>query len=224
MTRRHMAVAAMLLLVLAATVVTSALRLAGEFAAQDARFQFKRWMGGKVKPEPAAIEAAEAQLRTALSLDSGNPHLHSDLGHLLAWHAGSSLHSEESAKALHQGALEQFRQAAHRQPTASQSWLAVALTHYRGGMVDAEFAQALELALRWWPWKDDVQLLGIQLGLATWQALDEPRQRLIADSIRRQAHWKLVDQKPALIRLLRHYGRADLGCPWAGPALGCRED
>jgi hypothetical protein len=89
------------------------------------------------------------------------------------------------------------------------------------GQVDIEFTDALKQTLRWAPWQPQLQMSAIQLGLATWQILDEPSQRLVAEAIRRQAEWKMVDQKPALIRLLLSYGRLELGCPWAGKALAC---
>jgi hypothetical protein len=53
-----------------------------------------------------------------------------------------------------------------------------------------EFALALDQTLRWAPWQPLLQLSAIQLGLATWQILDEPRQRLVAEAIRRQANGK----------------------------------
>jgi hypothetical protein len=66
-----------------------------------------------------------------------------------------------------------------------------------------------------------VQLLGIELGLASWQALTEPLQQEIASAVRAQAGWLLVNQKPPLIQMLKRYRRSDLACPWAGAAFPC---
>ena len=97
----------------------------------------------------------------------------------------------------------------------------MAFARFNLGLVDIEFARALEQTLRWAPWQPQLQILSIELGLAVWQALDEPTQQLISNAIGRQSTWRIVDQKPALIKLLRHYGRTELGCPWAGAALEC---
>lgn len=214
--------AILVLVVIAATAYFTAMRFATEMSTQDARFNFQRWETGKAKPKAGEVNAAMASLRAALDYDPVNAALHSDMGRILYWSVRSdSRMVDAESRVTRQTALESFRQAALLRPTSGHSWASVALTRYMLGHVDAELTLAMEQTLRWAPWHPQVQLVGIQLGLATWQELAPSTKQLIADAIRRQGEWKLADQKPALIRLLRGYRRTELGCPWAGAALGC---
>ena len=213
--------AGVLLPVLAITAIVSAKRLAAELAAQDARYQVGRWLKGKAIPDAAALATAEAGFRSALAYDPGNPHLHAEAGRFLVWKSAPSTLAHDQALALRREALTHFQRAARRMPTSSHAWNGVATTRVGALLVDREFVLALEQGLRWWPRHADVQMTGIRLGLATWQVLDEPTRHLVATAIRRQAEWVWVDQKPALVRLLKAYERPELGCPWAGAALSC---
>lgn len=214
--------AALLLMVISAAVYFTATRFLAELSAQDARYRFERWQAGKAKPQDGEVAAAIAGLRAALAYEPGNPNLHSDLARVHYWSARSGSLVDAGSRAERESALESFHQAARLRPTSGHTWANIALTRYMLGHVSVEFALALDQTLRWAPWQPQLQLSAIQLGLATWQILDEPRQGLVAEAIRHQAEWKMADQKPALIRLLRGYGRMELGCPWAGAALGCK--
>ena len=214
--------AALLLMAISATVYFTAMRFLAELSAQDARYRLERWEAGKAKPQDGEVAAAIAGLRAALAYEPGNPNLHSDLGRAHYWRVRSGSLVDAESRAGREQALESFHQAARLRPTSGHTWANVALTRYMLGHVSIEFALALDQTLRWAPWQPQLQLSAIQLGLATWNILDEPRQRQVADAIRHQAEWKMADQKPSLIRLLRGYGRLELGCPWAGAALGCK--
>lgn len=213
--------AVLLLVAITATAYFAAMRFAAEMTAQDARYRITRWEAGKAKPQAGEVDAALAALRAALAYEPGNPNLHSDLGRLEYWRvlAGSLVDAE--SRAAREAALASFHQAAQLRPTAGHTWANIALARYMLGHVSLEFVLALEQTLRWAPWHPQLQLTAIQLGLATWPLLEPSMQQQLAGAIRRQADWKMADQKPALIRLLQAYGRRELGCPWAAAALKC---
>ena len=213
--------AILLLLALAATGYTTAMRFAAEMTSQDARYRFERWEAGKAKPLDGEVGAAVASLRAAMDYEPGNPNLHWYLGRIDDWRVRSGSLAAAESRATRQAALESFRQAALLRPTSGHSWVYVTLTRYMLGLVDVEFVLALEQMQRWAPWQPQLQLIEIQLGVATWQIMPLSTQMLLIEAIRRQAGWKLADQKPALIPLLRGYRRNELGCPWAGRALAC---
>ncbi len=216
-----MLAATVLLFAVGATVYFATMRFAAELTAQDPRYQFERWNGGKGQPNTDEVRAAIAQMRAALAYEPGNPNLHSDIGRLEYWRVRTGVLADPVSRAGREAALESFRQAALLRPTSGHTWANIALTRYMLGQVDLEFTLALEQTLRSAPWQPQLQLLGIQLGLATWQFVPLSTQMLLVEAVRKQAEWKMADQKPALIRLLRAYGRMDLGCPWAGKALAC---
>lgn len=213
--------AVVLLTGLAIACYFSVMRLAAELTAQDPRYQFSRWGTGKAKADEQGVMAVLAGMREASAYEPGNPNLHSDIGRLEYWRVRTDGLADPAARSGRERALASFRQAALLRPSSGHTWGNVAFTRFNLGLVDIEFARALEQTLRWAPWQPQLQLLGIELGLAVWQALDEPTQRLITEAIGRQSVWPMLDQKPALITLLRRYGRTELGCPWAGAALGC---
>lgn len=215
------AAAVLLLTALAATAYFSVMRFAAEMAAQDARYRFERWEAGKAKPLDGEVNAAVASLRSTLDIEPANPNHHWYLGRIQDWRARSGSLDGAEPRTVREAALASFRQAAMLRPTSGHAWGNIALTRYTLGQVDVEFILALEQTLRWAPWQPQLQLIGIQLGVASWQFMPLTTQMLVIDAIRRQAEWKMADQKPALIRLLRAYGRAELGCPWAGKALAC---
>jgi cytochrome c-type biogenesis protein CcmH/NrfG len=213
--------AILLMMVTAATAYFTAIRFAAEMISQDARYHFERWDAGRATPQAGEVSVAVASLRAALDYEPRNPNLHWYLGRIDYWRVRSGSLTDAESRAVRQVALESFRQAALLRPTSGHSWVNLALTRYVLGQVDAEFVLALEQTLRWAPWQPQIQLIGIQLGVATWQLMPLSTQMLLIEAIRRQAEWKMADQKPALIRLLRGYGRNELGCPWAGKALAC---
>lgn len=213
--------ALLLLLVLAATAYFTAMRFAASVTAQDVRYRFERWEAGKVKPQAGEVNAAMVSLRSALDYEPGNPNLHWYLGRLDDWRTLSGSRTYAESRTARQAALESFRQFGLLRPTSGNSWIYIARTRYMLRQNDAEFVLALEQALRWAPWQPQVQLLGIELGLATWHIMPLSTQMLLIDAIRHQAEWKLANQKPALISLLRRYRRMELACPWAGKALAC---
>ncbi len=213
--------AILLLLAIAATGYHAAVRFAAVMTAQEVRYHFERWESGKGKPQAGEVSAVEASLHRALDYEPRNPNLHWHLGRIDDWRIRSGSPADDESRTARQAALESFRQVALLRPTSGYSWIYIARTRYMLGQIDAEFVLALQQALRWAPWQPQTQLLGIELGLATWQLMPIDTQMLLLESIRRQAEWKMVDQKPALIRLLRSYRRLELGCPWAGKALAC---
>lgn len=217
----RLCIAAALAVVLLATMFRAGQRGLAEVVAQESRFEFQRWQAGKTRPDAAAAGAITARLRQALALDPDNPNLLADLGRIESWRVREGPLYDDGVRTARGTALENFRRAARMRPTSGHSWANVAVAKVGLGSLDAEYRAALQQTLRWAPWDAKVQLVGIELGLASWQFLSEEMRQDITRSLGRQAAWPLVEQKPALIRLLRHYRRTELGCPWGGAALGC---
>lgn len=215
-------VAALLLLAgFALTALIAGKRGLADVVAQQPRYEFERWQAGKSNPGAAAATGMGDGLRSALALDPDNPNLLLDIGRLDSWQVRNGPMHDSAVRATRQGALENFRRAARLRPTSGHSWAIVAQAKYGAGSVDSEFAAALEQAMRRAPWQAQVQLISIELGLASWQALTVPMQLALGKAIRTQAGWKMVDQKPALFRMIKNYRRSDLACPWAGAAFPC---
>lgn len=176
----------------------------------EARYQVDRWRAGKFVPDALKLDAIQNDLGKARDLDPANPNLHEDLGRFQAGRVERDNAYDPEVRAMRQQALMRFRQALELRPTSGHAYANVALMKYRLGEIDQEFSQSLQQAMRRSPWEPQVQLLGIELGLATWQALADSSREMLKQAIQVQGQWQLVRQKPALQSLLKRYRRLDL--------------
>lgn len=201
---------AMLLVGLLAVVYTAGQRGLAYVLAQEPRYEIERWRSGKFAAGNAKFDAIQADLHQALGMDPGNPDLVEDLARLHAARVERGQSYDTPVREMRQQALAGFRQAVQLRPTSGHGWVNVALTKFRLGEVDQEFSGALQQALRRSPWEPKVQMIAIELGLASWQALSDSTRAAIQQAIRSQTRWKLANQKPALQSLLKRYQRPDL--------------
>lgn len=100
------------------------------------------------------------------------------------------------------------RRALQQRPTASQTWINLALTKQSLGEIDAEFFTALEQSARYGPWEPPVLLLGLQLGLGAWDRAS-PAQREGILQMRDRAVWR---DPGSVNRIARDYSRPELAC------------
>lgn len=218
---RRAAIATVFFATLGTTAYLAGQRWVAEIVAQDAQFQFARWQRHAGLPDAVALNAAESELIAALGHDPTNPHLESALGRLISWRINLESGPPEGLAQRRNEASRHYRAVAQALPTSGHAWIGVAYAYRLLDPGNPAFAAALRQMLRLSPWQPQVQMAGIKLGLSAWQALDADTQQDISRAIQRQAEWKLVDQKPALIALIKAHGQPQLGCPWAGAALDC---
>ena len=202
--------ALILLSTLPLVIYSAAQRGLAEVVAQEPRYQMERWRTGKSAPGVPMLDAMQAELGKASELDPNNPNLLEDIGRFHAVRVERGQAYDPEVRAMRQQALARFRQALERRPTSGHAYVNVALMKYRLGEIDLEFSESLLQAMRRSPWEPRVQLTGIELGLASWQALADPTRETLKQAIHAQAQWQLVNQKPALQSLLKRYSRTDL--------------
>jgi hypothetical protein len=193
-------------------VYLSAARGMADVVAQEPRYEIERWRTGKLTPDSLKLNAIQAELHKARDLDPLNPNILEDLGRFYAARVERGQSHEPVVRETRQQSLAYFRQALELRPTSGHAWVNVALMKFRLGEIDQEFSQSLAQALHRSPWEPQVQLLAIELGLGSWQALSDPTRQRLRQAIRSQGDWKLVNQKPQLLSLLKRYQRSDLGC------------
>lgn len=204
---------AMIMLVMLPLVIYwAAQRGLAEVAVQEPRYVVNLWRSGKLQPDAAKLDAMLAEMTKAHDLDPSNPNLLEDLGRFHAFRVERGNPYDQEVRAVRQQALERFRQVLQLRPTSGHAWVNVALMKFRLGEVDQEYSAALEQALRRGPWEPQLQLLAIELGVATWQVLTAPMQQTLERNIRAQGGWRLANQKPALMALFKRYKRPDLVC------------
>jgi len=183
-----------------------------DVVAQEPRYAIDRWRAGKLAPDMIKLNTMQAELHKARNLDPGNPNLLEDMGRFHAARVERGQAYDTEVRVTRQQALAWFRQALELRPTSGYAWVNVALMKFRLGEVDQEFSKSLQQTLHRSPWEPRVQLIAIELGLASWQALSDSTRQTLRAAIRSQGQWKLVNQKPMLVSLFKRYKRSDLDC------------
>lgn len=178
--------------------------------AQEPRYEMERWRSGNPFPDPTRLDAMQAALNEARNLDPRNPRLMEELALLLAARVRGRYNHEPEVREARLQSLVLLRQSLEQRPTFAEVWIDLALIKFRLDETDREFTQALQQGMRLAPWEATVQLRAIELGLANWESLADPLRDALKQSIQAQAGWQLVKQKPALLALVKRYGRGDL--------------
>lgn len=183
-----------------------------DVVAQEPRYEIERWQIGKSAPDSVRLNSLQAELHKAWNLDPGNPNLLDDLGRFHAARVARDQPHDMEAREARQKSLTYFRQALELRPTSGHTYANVALSKFRLGEIDQEFTWSMEQALHRSPWEPQVQLIAIELGIASWQALSDSTRQKLRQAIRSQGQWKLANQKPQLLSLFKRYRRSDLNC------------
>jgi hypothetical protein len=183
-----------------------------DVVAQEPRYEVERWQIGKSAPDGVRLNVLQAELHKAMDLDPGNPNLLDDLGRFHGARVARERPNDAGVRESRQQSLTYFRHALELRPTSGHAYVNIALSKFRLGEIDQEFTGAMEQALRRSPWEPQVQLIAIELGIASWQALSDSTRQKLQQAIRSQAQWHLANQKPHLLLLFKRYRRSDLNC------------
>jgi hypothetical protein len=208
----RIAIVVLLLAGLLAATYSAGKRGLAEVVAQPARYEMDRWRNGRIAPDRFRFDISHAALMRALELDPVNPNLLEDLGRLYAASVEQGVAVNPYVRDMRQQSKMYFSRAVAYRPTSGRAYGAVAGIKFALGDLDSEFSASLLQAHRRGPWDPQLQLLVIELGLASWQALPDENRQMLGAAIRAQAQWKLANQKPGLTALLSRYGRSDLNC------------
>ena len=192
-----------------------------DVVAREPRYEMDRWATGKLKPDQNQLDAIQAELHKAQALDPDNPNLLEDLGRFYAARVETGRPHDPSVREMRQQSLALFRQSVVLRPTSGHAYINAALMKFRLGEIDQEFSESLQQALRRSPWDPKIQLIAIELGLAAWQALSDTTRQATRSAIRLQGQWKLVDQKPPILALLKRHKRMELICLLEPSANAC---
>jgi hypothetical protein len=119
----------------------------------------------------------------------------------------------QAAVAAARESRDSYRRALRQRPTASQTWVNLALVKQSLGEIDDEFFTALEQSARYGPWEPPVLLLGLQTGLGAWDQANPVRRELILGMRDRAVQRDIA----SVNRIARDYTRPDLACDPKAP-------
>ncbi|MEN0104798.1 MAG: hypothetical protein AAGC84_00055 [Pseudomonas sp.] len=106
------------------------------------------------------------------------------LGQVYSWQAFDQPAGAASARPSRLLAADAYRRSAQARPTWAGTWAHLAQSKYALGEVDGEFAQAMEQANEWGPYRPDVQLQLASTGLRAWPELDQQQRAQVVTSAR----------------------------------------
>lgn len=206
---------------LSLVVYWSAKRGLADVIALEPRYQIERWRATKFVPDNGQRDEIQSELNKALDLDPHSPRLLDDMGRFHATAAERGKSFDPEVIRIRQQALGWYGQLLQQQPTSGHAWVNFALTKHRLGEIDSGLSLALQQALHRAPWDPKIQLLVIEIGLASWQAQSADMQQILRQAIRTQGQWQFVKQKPALEALLKRYRRPELACLLEAAPVAC---
>jgi hypothetical protein len=198
----------------AALVPAAQMTVAG-LASYRAEVALQRWNATQQVPAEAKWQSAlgaAKQANAVYPVASGT--YREQLGQIYSWKAFDQPAGAESARPSRLLAAEAFRQSTLARPTWPNTWAHLAHSKYALGEFDAEFAQALQSANRWGPYRPDVQLELASIGLRAWPMLTQ-QQRVDAITSARQAMDSNNQTAHSLIALAQANGLEQTLCTGA---------
>ncbi|MBQ0789203.1 MAG: hypothetical protein KBT50_01190 [Cycloclasticus sp.] len=199
--------AAPLLLVLLVLILVSFNRTVGGFNDFLLSSHMHYWNQQKVDPASGDLLKMEQFYQTAASYVPNDPSLLQLGGHLSEWKAYAAADDEERRQ-LFTESLIRYRASIHERPTWPYTWFDLAKAKIRASEIDAEFQTALINTVRLGPNERKLQIGVVQLGMLTWESLDEQTQ----DKVLGVVNIVLNRNPKTLYRAVESYGRLDLLC------------
>ena len=157
------------------------------------------------------LQRAEVALRLGSELAPNNPEYLSYPGFLqqlkISQHVGRL--PADDLVSIASLATNYYAKAAALRPTWPYDWGNLAVEEYRVGRYTGPvFSDALVLAARFGPWRNDTQLLVAELGSDSFDFLSDEAQRALLDTLNRA----LARQMPAIVEIINEYGVHDSIC------------
>ena len=205
--------AILLIAVLGGLSFLAARQALSDLYTHTAALEIEAWSRPGSKRDAEALPQVIEKLERALAIAPGNAWALEFMGPMqfetvrLATDPGVAVTAARASSAS-------FRRALQQRPTATQTWVNLALAKQSLGEIDAEFFTALEQSARYGPWEPPVLLLGLQLGLGAWDRAS-PAQREGILQTRDRAVWR----DPGSVNRIAHdYSRPELACDLKAPA------
>jgi len=183
-----------------------------DFYTHTAALEIEAWSRPGFRREADALPQVIERLGRALAIAPDNARALEFMG-AMQFETIRGATDPQAAVAAARASRDSFRRALWLQPTASQTWVNLALAKQSLGEIDGEFFTALEQSVRYGPWEPPVLLLGLQVGVGAWDRAS-PAQRELIFGMRDRAARRDV---ASVNRIARDYNRPDLACDPKAP-------
>lgn len=198
---------ALLIAALCALSFLAARQTLSDYYTHTATLEIEAWSRPGFRRDADALPQVVERLARALAIAPDNAWALEFMG-AMQFETIRGTTDPQAAVAAARASRESFRRALRQRPTASQTWVNLALAKQSLEEIDDGFFIALEQSVRFGPWEPPVLLLGLQTGLGAWDRAS-PAQRELILGMRDRA----VQQNVASVnRIARDYNRPELAC------------
>ena len=174
------------------------------YAAQ-AKAWLERWSASQEPPPKQELEKALRAIAIAENINPRSPDIQERYGRILEWKTEGRPPWREDVQQDLQAALTRFQKANALRPAWPYSWVAVARIKLKLLELDDLFLHALQRALDLGPWEPEVQLAAVEIGLLSWDVLDDALRKGIEESFSRS----LKSQPREVIALAVNLGKTE---------------
>lgn len=202
----------LLIAALCALSFLAARQTLSDFYTHTAALEIEAWSRPGFRREADALPQVIERVGHALAISPDNAWALEFMG-AMQFETVRGATDPQAAVAAARASRDSFRRALRQRPTASQTWVNLALAKQSLGEIDGEFFTALEQSARYGPWEPPVLLLGLQMGLGAWDRAS-PAQRELILGMRDRAVQRDV---ASVNRIARDYSRPDLACDPKAP-------
>lgn len=178
-----------------------------DFYTHTAALEIEAWSRPGFRRGADALPQVIERLRRALAIAPDNAWALEYMGPM-QFETVRGATDPQAAVAAARASRDSFRRALWQRPTASQTWVNLAVAKQSLDEIDGEFFAALEQSVRYGPWEPPVLLFGLQTGLGAWDRAS-PAQRELILGMRDRAVQRDV---ASVNRIARDYNRPDLAC------------
>ncbi|MFA4968304.1 MAG: hypothetical protein WC540_01625 [Sulfuritalea sp.] len=202
----------LLIAALCALSFLAARQTLSDFYTHTAALEIETWSRPGFRREEDALPQVIERLGRALAIAPDNAWALEFMG-AMQFETVRGATDPQAAVAAVRKSRDSFRRALRQRPTASQTWVNLALAKQSLGELDGEFFAALEQSARYGPWEPPVLVIGLQLGLGAWDRAS-PAQREGILQMRDRAVQRDV---ASVNRIARDYNRPELTCDPKAP-------
>lgn len=145
------------------------------------------WEKTGIINNPQAAEAAWNNLKTASSLNNGNPEFYMDIARLATLQSVSSQLSSQEKQHYQDQTVENLKLALIKRPTWGQAWGKLAQAYADTPKQEKQFIHAFERAVILEPYRKRNQPLIVQMAIGHWTILPAPLKTILKENILKKA-------------------------------------
>jgi hypothetical protein len=198
-------------------IISAARSGVADLLSKQASDEISSWSLTEVQSDSVIINEISHLIQLASLISPGNPDYYENQVRLSLARADMKGVTASVRNDLLTQSEAQIRNAISLRPVSSYSWATLLILKRERAEYDAEFLQALDLAVTLGPWEPSVQAIVADVGLNAWAALPKSGQEMIRQNfvrgMKRQSEKMIAIVQSHLNDCNSERARLNAGCP-----------